>query len=86
MKANMLGIDLAKNIFQIHGVDSSGKAVLKKRIKREGLLAYMANIPTCKVAMEACGGANYWSREFTKLGHSVVQISPQYPPLVNHTA
>ena len=74
MKANMLGIDLAKNIFQIHGVDSSGKAVLKKRIKREGLLAYMANIPTCKVAMEACGGANYRDqgqmRIFTTIFHS----------------
>jgi transposase len=78
VKIAMLGIDLAKNVFQIHGVDHRGKAVLKKRLRRDALLAYMANVPPCKVAMEACGGANYWSREFVKLGHSVVQISPQY--------
>lgn len=78
MNIKLLGIDLAKNDFQLHGVDARGKAVLAKRLKREKLLPFIANLPTCKIAMEACSGANHWSRKFSAMGHDVKMISPQY--------
>lgn len=78
MNINILGIDIAKNVFQLHGVDKSGKAVLKKRLYRDKLLSFIAQLNSCTIAMEACSGANYWSRQFQKLGHEVKLISPQY--------
>ena len=61
MTISMLGIDIAKNTFQLHGVDNSGKAVHKKRLARRELASHVANLPTCTIVMEACGGANYWA-------------------------
>ncbi len=78
MNVKLLAIDIAKNIFQLHGVDGSGKAVLKKKIGRKELLSFIGNFPICVIAMEACGGSNYWARQFKKLGHEVKLISPQY--------
>jgi len=78
MNISLLGIDLAKNIFQLHGVDSTGKAVLKKRITRVKLAGYVADFPTCTIIMESCGGANYWARVFQRSGHVVKLISPQF--------
>lgn len=78
MNISILGIDIAKNVFQLHGTDKSGKTTLKKRIYREGLLAYIAKLEPCLIAMEACSGSNYWYRRFTELGHTVKLISPQY--------
>jgi len=78
MSINVLGIDIAKNIFQLHGADAAGKAVLKKRLPRDKLAAYMANLPPCIVVMESCGGANYWARVFHRSGHTVKLISPQF--------
>jgi transposase len=78
MSINILGIDIAKNRFQLHGADDMGKAVLKKRLSRDQLGAYVANLPQCKIVMESCGGANYWSRVFIRSGHSVKLISPQF--------
>ena len=75
---NLLAIDIAKNIFQLHGNDKNGKCVYKKRIKRSTLIPTVANMPKCTLVMESCGGSNYWYREFTKLGHTVKLISPQY--------
>lgn len=66
-----VGIDLAKLVFSIHGVDEHGKCKLKKTVKRNKLLAEIANLPQCIIGMEACSGAHYWAREFTKLGHEV---------------
>lgn len=77
-KITVLGIDLAKNVFQLHGVDYRGKTVLKKKIPRSQLIHFMANLPPCLVGMEACGGANHWAREFKKLGHDVKLMSPQF--------
>jgi transposase len=74
----MLGIDIAKNTFQLHGADVSGKAVHKKRLTRRELAAHVANLPACTIVMEACGGANYWARVFQGSGHSVKLISPQF--------
>lgn len=73
-----LGIDLAKNIFQLHGVDRHGKPVLKKTVSRARLLEALANIPPCLVGIEACGGAHHWAREIGKLGHKVQIIAPQF--------
>lgn len=74
----LLGIDIAKNVFQLHGVDSKGNSVLKKKVSRSKLMETVTNIPTCTVVMEACGGANHWCRQFTKLGHATKLISPQF--------
>lgn len=73
-----LGIDLAKSVFQLHGVDGRGVAVLRKQLKRAQLLRFIAQLPACLVAMEACAGAHFWGREIAKLGHRVKLIPPQY--------
>jgi transposase len=78
MNVKTLGIDIAKNIFQLHGIDSSGKTVMKKRIARNELSNFIANLPKCTIIMESCGGANYWSRVFMRSGHDVKLISPQF--------
>lgn len=78
MNITTLGIDLAKNIFQVHGVDHQGKALLKKQLSRKKLVEFIANLPKCKIAMEACGSANYWARQFMSYGHEVKLISPQF--------
>ncbi|WP_347987902.1 IS110 family transposase [Methylomonas sp. AM2-LC] len=74
----VLGIDLAKQSFQLHGVDDQGHVVLRKKISRNQLLDFMAKLPPCLVGVEACGGAHFWEREFTQLGHSVRMIAPQF--------
>src|ERR1044072_3598274 len=74
----LLGIDLAKDVFQLHGVNKHGKKVVGKKVSRTKLLESIATLPACKIAMEACGSSNYWSRKFMSYGHEVVQISPQH--------
>src|SRR5215510_16526208 len=76
MKVTTLGIDLAKSIFQLHGVDEQGKVTIQKRVPRSKLLETVAQLPACVIGMEACGSAQYWAREFQKLGHTVKLISP----------
>jgi transposase len=71
-----IGIDIAKNYIQIHGINDKGKALLKKRVARDKFLSFMANLPKCLVGMEACGGANYWAIELNKLGFEVKLMSP----------
>ena len=78
MKLTTIGIDLAKNVFQVHGVDEKGKAVLKKQLKRAQMLAFFANLTPCRIGMEACGSAHYWARKLQALGHTVQLIAPQY--------
>jgi transposase len=78
MNIKRVGIDLAKQVFQAHGVDTQGKAVLRKRLKRVDLLKFFAALPPCLVGMEACGGAHHWARELQKLGHTVKLIAPQF--------
>lgn len=80
-----IGIDLAKNVFQLHGVTSEGLCVLTKRVRRETLLPLLQTIPPCRIGIEACTGAFYWQREFERLGHTVKVIAPQYvKPFVIH--
>ena len=78
MQVTTIGLDIAKSSFQIHGADACGKVVLRKRLRRGKLLEFFANLPRCRVGMEACGGAHYWARELTKLGHEVRLMPPQY--------
>ena len=78
MSIKVLGIDIAKNVFQLHGADALGKVVLKKRLSRNQLTLFISNLPQCCIVMEACGGANYWARVFQRNGHSVKLISPQF--------
>jgi transposase len=68
MKITTLGVDLAKNVIQVHGVNEGGKAVLKKRIKRDQVASFFANLSPCLIGMEACGSAHYWARKLEKLG------------------
>ncbi|WP_322896379.1 MULTISPECIES: IS110 family transposase [unclassified Yoonia] len=85
MTVAFIGIDLAKNVFQLHGVNADGQAVLKRRIRREGLLAEIAELEPCVIGVEACTGAFYWQRQFEALGHTVKVIAPQYvKPFVKH--
>lgn len=80
MKKNItvLGIDLAKNVFQLHGTDAREKPVLKKRLGREALIEFMAQLPACLVGIEACGGSHYWARTFQAMGHTVKMMAPQF--------
>ena len=78
MKITTVGIDLAKNVFQVHGVDERGKAVLKKQLKRHQVLAFFSNMPPCLMGMEACGGAHFWARRLQAQGHTVRLMAPQF--------
>lgn len=77
----LLGIDLAKDVFQLHGVNEYGKKILSKKVKRSELPTLIGNLSSCKIVMEACGSSNYWSRKFMSYGHKVSQISPQHVKL-----
>jgi transposase len=78
MQVTTVGLDIAKNVFQVHGVDRRGEAVLRKRLGRGKVLGFFATLPRCLIGLEACGGAHYWARELTKLGHEVRLMPPQY--------
>ena len=78
MNIQTIGIDIAKNVFQLHGVNRSGHVVLKRRVMRDQLLTVLAQIDPSTVVVEACTGAFYWARKFEALGHEVKIISPQY--------
>ncbi|GAB4090056.1 hypothetical protein GCM10028785_27250 [Hydrogenophaga soli] len=74
-----IGIDLAKNVFAVHGVDATGKAVLvRPSVARAKLLELIAAIPACLIGMEACSGAHHWAREFAKFGHTVRLMAPKF--------
>lgn len=78
MTIETLGIDIAKNVFQLHGVNRAGKPVLRRRVMRDQLMEVVAQVEPCTVVVEACTGAFYWARRIEALGHQVKIISPQY--------
>jgi transposase len=78
METRTPGIDLAKNLFRVHGVDAAGKTVVRRQLRRGQLLPFIAQLPTCLAGTEACGGAHYWAREIAKLGHEVKLMSPRF--------
>ena len=69
MDITRIGIDLAKQVFQIHGVDRHGEVVVRKQLRRSQMLAYFKKLPPTLIGMEACGGSHYWARELCKMGH-----------------
>jgi transposase len=75
---SIIGLDLAKQVFQAHGADERGRCVLRKQLKRREVVAFFAQLEPCMVAMEACGTAHYWAREIAKLGHEARLIPPAY--------
>lgn len=77
-EVSIIGLDLAKNVFQAHGADAAGAPVFRKKLRREQVIAFFAAQPPCLVAMEACPGAHYWGREIGKLGHVIRLIAPAY--------
>ena len=78
MKITTIGIDLAKEVFQIHGIDAHGKAVLRKQLRRGEMAKFFANLEPCLIGMEACGGAHHWARKLGEFGHTVKLMAPQF--------
>ncbi len=78
MNVTTLGIDIAKNVFQVHGIDYAGKKVINKAITRNKLPEFIGKLQPCLIGMESCGGSNYWGQRFTEMGHEVKLISPQF--------
>lgn len=77
-EVKVVGIDLAKHVFQIHGCDARGKKLFSKQLRRKEVLVFMAQLPRCLVGMEACGGAHWWARKLREMGHEVRLMAPQY--------
>ena len=73
-----IGLDIAKSVFQVHGVDAAGQMVMRRQIKRRYVLAFFQKLPPCLVGIEACASAHYWSRELQALGHTVRLMPPAY--------
>ena len=78
MQVVRIGLDLAKYVFAVHGVDERGKIALRKTLRRDSVARFFANLPPCMVGMEASNGAHYWARVLTDLGHQVRLISPHF--------
>jgi transposase len=78
MKITTIGLDLAKNVFQIHAVNEAGRTVLKKQLKRDQMVEFFVKLLPCLIGMEACGSAHFWARKLQSLGHTVRLIAPQF--------
>jgi transposase len=78
MEITTIGLDLAKHVFQVHGVDETGHAVVKRRLRRAQVITYFASLRPCLIGMEACATAHFWARELRSLGHDVRLMPPQY--------
>ena len=78
MQITTIGLDLAKHVFQVHGVDANEAVVEKRRLRRGQVLGYFAKLAPCRVGLEACATAHFWARELRRLGHEVRLIPPQY--------
>ncbi|MCX7075152.1 MAG: IS110 family transposase [Methylococcales bacterium] len=78
MNIKRIGVDLAKQVFQLHGVDNHEKVVLRKQLSRTKVLLYFQSLAPCLIGMEACGSSHYWARELQKLGHTVKLMAPQF--------
>jgi transposase len=78
MKDMMIGVDLAKTVFQVHGALQTGEVQFRKKLSRKQFVSFMANLEPCLVIFEACGGAHFWAREMEAFGHESKLIAPQY--------
>ena len=77
-KISTIGLDIAKNVFQVHGIDEDGTVVVRRQVKRKQLVAFFSRLQPCLVGMEACATAHHWARELVKLGHEVRLMPPRY--------
>ena len=73
-----IGLDIAKSVFQVHGVDAAGQVVIRRQLKRRAILEFFRKLPPCLVGIEACASSHHWSRELRALGHTVRLMSPAY--------
>jgi transposase len=78
MQVSTIGLDIAKNVFQVHGADAAGKTVITRQLRRGQVIGYFEKLPPCLVGMEACATAHHWARELTKLGHTVRLMPASY--------
>jgi transposase len=78
MEITTIGLDLAKRVFQVHGVDATGKVIVRKALRRAQVLPFFAKLPPCLIGMEACGTSHHWARELSGLGHTVKLMPPAY--------
>jgi transposase len=76
MQITTIGLDLAKNVFRVHGVDATGQVVVRKSLRRSQMLPFFAKLPPCLVGIEACGTSHHWARELIKLGHETMRFVP----------
>src|SRR5512138_178634 len=73
-----IGLDIAKSVFQVHGIDAAGQVVVRRQLKRRFVLSFFEKLPPCLVGIEACASSHYWSRELQALGHTVRLMPPAY--------
>jgi transposase len=73
-----IGLDIAKSVFQVHGIDAAGQVVIRRQLKRRYILAFFSKLPPCLVGIEACASSHHWSRELQALGHTVRLMPPAY--------
>ena len=73
-----IGVDIAKTVFQVHGIDASGQVAVRRRLRRAEVVKFFAGVPPCRVGMEACGTSHYWARQIGALGHKVCLLPPAH--------
>jgi transposase len=78
MKVTTSGIDVAKSVFQVHGVEEHGRVVLRRQLRRSQLVLFFSKLERCLIGMEACAGSHYWARKLMALGHTVRLMAPQF--------
>ena len=78
MTITTIGLDIAKNVFQVHGADAAGAVLLRKKLRRNQVIDFFSQLRRCVVGIEACGSAHHWAREIASLGHDVRLMPPQY--------
>ena len=78
MQITTIGLDLAKSVIQVHGIDATGRVVVRKSLRRSQMLPFFAKLPPCLVGIEACGTSHHWARELIKLGHEVRLMPPGF--------
>src|SRR3954465_14082587 len=77
-EVSTIGLDLAKSVFQVHGIDAAGRVVVRRQLRRGEVLGFLARLRPCLVGMEACATAHHWGRELIRLGHTVKLMPPAY--------
>ena len=77
-KVSIIGLDIAKNVFQVHGIDEAGQVVIRRQLRRRQVLKFFAKLSPCLVGIEACGTAHHWARELRQLGHEVRLMPARY--------